>query len=378
MGPQRVLHLATARVDLYTLGAFFLALVATGFFVWLRFQFGLSPLERYYLPYYLRSETAGLMHPESQLPDALSSPTANRRAASPLKPMCSQVPRRSSEASLCRSCSLPRQPQHGTLLPRTRGAAQLSRTKRFTHGLRTRFTATFRSMDLFKMQLLFGLAAFLLQLPFSIRKDIARIRMLRYGRRLKGPVLVNATEFTKAVAGNGIGITTNDFKLPLRIPRDAENKHFLIVGDTGTGKSSIIRQLLYQVDARGDAAIVYDPACEFVKQFYDPAPRRHCPQSAGRPDALLEPVEGVAPQGRGQGAGRLALSAGRRDEPILRRGSAEDFRSLVELSADAGRPRPMDVRPGRNRPARAQGPNIGRSSIRRLRSSGPESLARSI
>ncbi len=121
---------------------------------------------------------------------------------------------------------------------------------------------------LFKMQLWFGLAAFVLQLPFSIRKNIARIRQLRYGRRLKGPVLVNAKGFTKAVTGDGIGITTNDSKRPLRIPRDAENKHFLIVGDTGSGKSSIIRQMLYQVDTRGDSAIVYDPACEFVKQFY--------------------------------------------------------------------------------------------------------------
>jgi hypothetical protein len=121
---------------------------------------------------------------------------------------------------------------------------------------------------LFTMQLLFGLVAFGLQLPFSIRKDIRRIKDLRYGRRLKGPVLVNGKQFTKAVAGNGIGITTNDSKLPLRIPRDAENKHFLIVGDTGSGKSSVIRQMLYQVESRGDSAIVYDPACEFVKQFY--------------------------------------------------------------------------------------------------------------
>ena len=35
----------------------------------------------------------------------------------------------------------------------------------------------------------------------------------------------------KAVAGNGIGIATNDSKRPLRIPRDAENKHFLIHQD---------------------------------------------------------------------------------------------------------------------------------------------------
>ena len=53
------------RRYLYTLGAIFLALVATGFFVYVRFQFGLSPLERYYLPYYLRTELAGLTHPTS-------------------------------------------------------------------------------------------------------------------------------------------------------------------------------------------------------------------------------------------------------------------------------------------------------------------------
>jgi len=53
------------RGYLYTLGAFFLALVATGLFVYIRFQYGLSPLERYYLPYYLRSQIAGLTHPAS-------------------------------------------------------------------------------------------------------------------------------------------------------------------------------------------------------------------------------------------------------------------------------------------------------------------------
>ena len=77
----------------------------------------------------------------------------------------------------------------------------------------------------------------------------------------------------------------NDSKLPLRIPRDAENKHFLIVGDTGSGKSSVIRQMLYQVEARGDSAIVYDPACEFVKQFYNPH----------RGDIVLNPLDARMP-----------------------------------------------------------------------------------
>jgi len=50
------------RGYIFTLSAFFLACVATGFFIYVRFLYGLSPLERYYLPYYLRSGMAGLAH----------------------------------------------------------------------------------------------------------------------------------------------------------------------------------------------------------------------------------------------------------------------------------------------------------------------------
>ncbi len=39
------------------------------------------------------------------------------------------------------------------------------------------------------------------------------------------------------------------------------------MGDTGAGKSNAIRQILQQVQERGEAAIVYDPACEFVQEF---------------------------------------------------------------------------------------------------------------
>ena len=51
------------------------------------------------------------------------------------------------------------------------------------------------------MRLSFGLIAFVLQLPFSIRKDIRQIEDLRYEGRLKDSVLVNGKQVTKAVAG---------------------------------------------------------------------------------------------------------------------------------------------------------------------------------
>jgi type IV secretory pathway TraG/TraD family ATPase VirD4 len=251
--------------------------------IYVRFQFGLSPLERYYLPYYLRTELAGVTHSSSYyqliyvsdrkslIRTALESdvePGATLQLkGGPLPLVLSSEARRKGFSSLLRE-----EPHR---------YSNKALHAWICHWIYSEVSLT----QLFKMQLIFGLAAFALQLPFSVRNDIRRIKALRYGRRLKGPVLVNAKDFTEAVSGNGIGITTNDSRLPLRIPRDAENKHFLIVGDTGSGKSSIIRQMLYQVDARGDSAIVYDPACEFVKQFYNER----------RADIVLNPLDARMP-----------------------------------------------------------------------------------
>ena len=67
----------------------------------------------------------------------------------------------------------------------------------------------------------------------------------------------------------------------LSIRSQEESSHFLLMGDTGTGKSSLIRQLLEQVADRGEAAIVYDPALEFTPQFYQPE----------RGDRILNPLD---------------------------------------------------------------------------------------
>jgi hypothetical protein len=271
------------RRYLYTLGALVLSLVAIGFFIYVRFQYGLSPLERYYLPYYLRTDMPGIA-----------------RSANPYQLLYISDGKSHARPALEADVEQGLTPQvTGKPLPLALSSQVLHNGSRllfreqprsYTNNALHAWLGHWIYSDvplsqLFTTQLIFGLIAFALQLPFSIRKDIQRIKILRYGRRLKGPILVNAKDFTEAVDGNGIGITTNDSNLPLRIPRDAENKHFLIVGDTGSGKSSIIRQMLYQVDARGDSAIVYDPACEFVKQFY----------KEGRGDIVLNPLDARMP-----------------------------------------------------------------------------------
>jgi hypothetical protein len=59
----------------------------------------------------------------------------------------------------------------------------------------------------------------------------------------------------------------------------------LIMGDSGTGKSALIRQILRQLEDRGDTAIVYDPALEYTPQFYTPE----------RGDVILNPLDARSP-----------------------------------------------------------------------------------
>ena len=86
--------------------------------------------------------------------------------------------------------------------------------------------------DIYKLPVLFGLASLLIQLPFSVRKDVRRRKELRYGRRLKGPEMLTPREFNRMVKGNGIGIKTAEMKPMIRIPQRAESQHMQIIGDT--------------------------------------------------------------------------------------------------------------------------------------------------
>ena len=48
-----------------------------------------------------------------------------------------------------------------------------------------------------------------------------------------------------------------------------ETKHFKLIGTTGTGKSTAIRELLGAVLARGDRAIIADPDAGYLNRFYN-------------------------------------------------------------------------------------------------------------
>ena len=130
-----------------------------------------------------------------------------------------------------------------------------------------------------------GLAALALGLLVALPVDAARTRERRHGRRLKGPELVSPARFTRRVRGDGLAFIQQPRlfrRTPtVQIPRALESSHVLIIGDSGTGKSALIRQMLTQIEARGDTAIVYDPALEYTPQFY----------AIERGDVLLNPLD---------------------------------------------------------------------------------------
>ena len=137
----------------------------------------------------------------------------------------------------------------------------------------------------YKWPLIEGALVLLVALVYTGPRDMRRLRELKYGRRLKGPVMLEPRAFNKAVKGDGIGIETTDTRTVLRIPRGNEAQHLEIIGDTGSGKTTLIMRMLLQIQQRGESAIVYDPACEFVQRFYD--------QSRG--DIILNPLDRRCP-----------------------------------------------------------------------------------
>ncbi len=114
----------------------------------------------------------------------------------------------------------------------------------------------------------------------------------RHGRRTRGPELSPPLRRwlgrDPGIRLPLIGESTLAKLLPSRsylVPQRLESSHILLLGDTGSGKSSAIRQILRQVQQRGESAIIYDPAMDFVGEFYSPE----------RGDLILNPLDTRCP-----------------------------------------------------------------------------------
>ncbi len=144
---------------------------------------------------------------------------------------------------------------------------------------------------LYQSPLYTGIALLCIALPFLAFADVKRFKGLKYGRRLKGPVMLTPDKFNQALQSDGLSIRTSQKQLlsrkptSLRLPRSVEPKHIQIMGDTGSGKTTLLMQFLQQIADRGEIAIVYDTAGEFTERFF----------KKDRKDWILNPLDERGP-----------------------------------------------------------------------------------
>jgi type IV secretory pathway TraG/TraD family ATPase VirD4 len=86
------------------------------------------------------------------------------------------------------------------------------------------------------------------------------------------------SRFTKLPTSKGLTLAGQP------VPEADETKHFKMIGTTGTGKSTAIRELLSGALKRGDRAVIADPDGSYLNTFYDPK----------RGDLILNPFDSRA------------------------------------------------------------------------------------
>jgi hypothetical protein len=271
------------HAPVYSLGAASAALMLTSLFVGLYIGFLMTPLQRWYLPLYVRTGVVGMVRKadtyqllnvaDVRLHARPATETDVEKGSTP-QPTRRPLPLALSAAA------------------RTSGIIYLYPGPKASyrngplHAYLQRFLYDGHSIvGVLRWPLLAGLVSFLGLLFFATRKDVERLKEMKYGRLLKGPVLVSPRDFNRAVKGDGVGFQTVEFKQLMRIPQRAEGQHIELMGDSGAGKTRLMMQLLLQIRERGHSAIVYDPACEFVQRFYD----------KDRGDIVLNPLDARCP-----------------------------------------------------------------------------------
>jgi hypothetical protein len=271
------------RSPIYAYGAIFASFILTCISLYLYIVTVMSPLQRWYVPLYLRT---GLVQ-------GFRMADTYRLLTVADAPLHSRV---ATEADVQRGVST--EPD-GSPLPlslsssaRASGLVYLYRGRKISyrnqllHAYLQRFVYEGNTVvGVFRWPLLAGALGFVILLPFAAQKDEDRFKEMKYGRLLKGPVLVSPKRFNRAIQGDGVGFKTVEFRQLMRIPLRAEGQHIELMGDTGAGKTRLIMQLLLQIRDRGHSAIVYDPACEFVQRFYD----------KNRGDIILNPLDARCP-----------------------------------------------------------------------------------
>lgn len=315
------------------------AVLSTLLFMWQRLHYVMTPLQQSYMTEYVRS-LAGAQFKTHQIYRMiwLGGGSAKPRPAVPVDltkgqsqlPNGKIIPIGLSDLALAQG--------HRWLF---RAAGQKFSDVQMNHWLNTVVYKNEGLWGQFEVAFIEGGAALVFLLCFAIPRDSKRFREMKYGRLLRGPVMLTPKQFTLAHKDSiplrdrlerlrtfpqrlpavmlpqvnramfegwptlekfrpllptvipstvpepirGVGFKTTEEVEMMRIPERKEAHHIQIMGDTGVGKTQLIMQILRQIRQRGELAIVYDPASEYIKRFLD----------LERGDTVLNPLDERCP-----------------------------------------------------------------------------------
>ncbi len=115
---------------------------------------------------------------------------------------------------------------------------------------------------------------------FALRGAMTRRRERALSDRIiAGTVVTSETGLAKLTSAEADGRALMIGSVPL--PPKLETRHMAIIGTTGSGKTTVLRQLLDGIEARGEAGLVYDTSGEFIAHYYQP----------DRGDIILNPFD---------------------------------------------------------------------------------------
>ena len=97
----------------------------------------------------------------------------------------------------------------------------------------------------------------------------------RFGSKLKteqkkegSAVILTAKEVKAKLSSLGKTSSFNIGSMPL--VKDTETRHFLVTGSTGSGKTNLMHQLLPQIEAKKQPAMIIDQTGEMIARYYNP------------------------------------------------------------------------------------------------------------
>ncbi len=252
---------------IYSYGAVVAGFIVTSFLIWVHFA-SLTPLQQAYTPAYFKSGMGAMADRKGGKAQLFMVGTEKGQG----RPATDSDVVEGSTPSFGRKpipLSLSDQARAAGLTALYRGPEIKTADSGFHRYLEANVFRGNTFWDEYKVPLFCGAALFCGMLVFSIRSDIKRRKEMKYGRKLRGPDKVTPAEFNEQMHGDGFGFEVEGMSEPMRIPRRMEAQHILIMGDTGSGKTTLIFQLLRQIEERGEVALIYDPAGEFTKAFYN-------------------------------------------------------------------------------------------------------------